>query len=81
MNSLLYLDLDHNQLGGALQPGRFDNLNTLGTLKLRANNITKPPWEVWSMYRYSQYSLSSTALVLLYNSFPPTYRPWEPSRA
>ncbi len=53
MNSLLYLDLDHNLLGGALTPGRFDNLNTLGTLKLRSNNITTPPWEVRSSMDYS----------------------------
>jgi Leucine-rich repeat (LRR) protein len=36
---------DYNQLGDSLTSGRFDNLNTLGTLKLRGNNITKPPWE------------------------------------
>jgi len=45
MNSLLLLDLDDNQLGDSLTPGRLDNLNTLGELRLRRNNITRPPWE------------------------------------
>ncbi len=62
MNSLLYLDLDDNLLGGgALSPGRFDNLNTLGTLKLRRNNITTPPWE----------ALGALQVFFLTQQFPP----------
>lgn len=45
MNSLIVLDLDYNRLGDSIEGGRFDNLNTVGTLKLRGNNITRPPWE------------------------------------
>ena len=48
MNSVLVLDLDYNQLGEALTPGRFDNLIVLNTLKLRGNNITRPPLEALS---------------------------------
>ena len=45
MNSLLHLDLDHNQLGDSITGGRFDNLLTLNTLCIRHNNISRPPWE------------------------------------
>ena len=41
MNSLLYVDLDNNMLLDSLERGKFSNLNVLGTLKLRNNNITK----------------------------------------
>merc|ERR1719245_48788 len=45
MNSLIRLNLDNNFLGESLTGGRFDNLNTLGTLSLRGNNITNVPRE------------------------------------
>jgi len=46
MNSLISLDLDHNNFGDNLaEPGRFQGLNVLQSLSLRGNGITKPPWE------------------------------------
>eukprot|EP00095_Tigriopus_kingsejongensis_P011359 maker-scaffold444_size168727-snap-gene-0.34 protein:Tk11359 transcript:maker-scaffold444_size168727-snap-gene-0.34-mRNA-1 annotation:"Chaoptin" len=45
MNSLIVLDLDYNELGDSIASDRFDNLRTLGTLKLRGNGLTRPPWE------------------------------------
>jgi hypothetical protein len=41
MNSLLFIDLDDNKLGDSLERGKFSNLNVVGTLKLRNNNITR----------------------------------------
>ena len=68
MNSLLYLDLDDNLLGGgALSPGRFDNLNTLGTLKLRRNNITTPPWEALGALQVNNYFTTVSLIILLRN--------------
>ncbi len=43
MNSLLFIDLDDNKLGDSLERGKFSNLNVVGTLKLRNNNITRWP--------------------------------------
>jgi Leucine-rich repeat (LRR) protein len=54
MNSLLYLDLDHNELGDSITGGRFDNLIVLGTLKMRYNNISTPPWEALRALRSMQ---------------------------
>ena len=45
MNSVIYLDLDYNMLGDSITPGRFDNLRTLGTLRLCGNNITAVPYQ------------------------------------
>ena len=41
MNSLLFIDLDNNNLGDSLERGKFSGLNVVGTLKLRNNNITR----------------------------------------
>lgn len=57
MNALLTLDLSQNRLGDNLRGGSFENLLTLRVLNLRANNITKPPWEALS---------SLTSLQFLY---------------
>ena len=46
MNSLIVLDLDHNNLGDSITGGRLDNLIVVGTLKLRGNNMTVPPRQV-----------------------------------
>ena len=54
MNSLLYLDLDHNKLGDSITGGRLDNLLVLGTLSIRHNNISSPPWEALGALRSLQ---------------------------
>jgi len=55
MNALLSLDLSRNQLGDNLQEGSFENLLTLRILNLRANNITKPPWQALGSLSSLQY--------------------------
>lgn len=55
MNALLSLDLSKNRLGDNLKPGSFENLLTLRTLNLQANNLTKPPWEALSTLSSLQY--------------------------
>lgn len=45
MNSLISLDLDHNNFGDNLEGGRFNGLNVLQSLKLRSNGMTRPPYE------------------------------------
>ncbi|XP_066596198.1 protein artichoke [Prorops nasuta] len=55
MNALLSLDLSRNRLADNLRHGSFDNLLTLRTLNLKANNITKPPWEALSTLSSLQY--------------------------
>ncbi|CAL7941377.1 unnamed protein product [Xylocopa violacea] len=55
MNALLSLDLAGNRLGDNLKYGSFENLLTLRTLNLRANNVTRPPWEALSTLTSLQY--------------------------
>ncbi|KAK2589000.1 hypothetical protein KPH14_001849 [Odynerus spinipes] len=55
MNALLSLDLSKNRLGDNLRHGCFENLLTLRTLNLQANNITVPPWEALSTLSSLQY--------------------------
>jgi len=62
MNSLISLDLDFNMFGDNLEQGRLDGLNVLRSLKLRGNNITKPPQALSAL-------LSLRTLNLDYNNF------------
>lgn len=62
MNSLISLDLDYNMFGDNLEQGRFDGLNVLRSIKLRGNNITKPPKALSAL-------LSLRTLNLDYNNF------------
>lgn len=55
MNALLSLDLSRNRLGDNLRHGSFENLLTLRTLNLQANNISVPPWEALSTLSSLQY--------------------------
>ncbi|EZA50723.1 Chaoptin [Ooceraea biroi] len=55
MNALLSLDLSRNRLSDNLQEGSFENLLTLRTLNLQANNITKPPWQALGSLTSLQY--------------------------
>lgn len=55
MNALLSLDLSRNRLADNLQDGSFENLLTLRTLDLRANNITRPPWQALTSLSSLQY--------------------------
>eukprot|EP00092_Neocalanus_flemingeri_P025507 GFUD01027655.1.p1 GENE.GFUD01027655.1~~GFUD01027655.1.p1 ORF type:complete len:1068 (-),score=163.25 GFUD01027655.1:152-3355(-) len=63
MNSLISLDLDFNSFGDSLEGGRFAGLNVLRSLKLRGNNMTKPPSEALGAL------LSLRTLNLDYNNF------------
>ncbi|XP_034651599.1 chaoptin isoform X2 [Drosophila subobscura] len=45
MNSLIYLDLSHNQLGDSLDSQSFTSLLVVQRLKLQSNGISKPPLE------------------------------------
>ncbi|XP_014472147.1 PREDICTED: toll-like receptor 3 [Dinoponera quadriceps] len=55
MNALLSLDLSRNRLADNLQDGSFENLLTLRNLDLRANNITRPPWQALGSLSSLQY--------------------------
>lgn len=55
MNSLLHLDLGHNQIGDNLVKGSFLGLLTLQTLNLDYNGVTEPPLEALSDFTSLQY--------------------------
>jgi len=55
MNSIISLDLDYNQFGDNLDGRSFEHLNTLRMLKLRHNNISKPPIEAIGSLRSLQH--------------------------
>ncbi|XP_014218318.1 toll-like receptor Tollo [Copidosoma floridanum] len=55
MNALRSLDLSKNRLGNNLVYGSFENLRTLRTLNLQANNISNPPAEALGMLSSLQY--------------------------
>lgn len=73
MNALLSLDLSRNRLGDNLQDGSFENLLTLRTLNLQANNVTKPPWQALGsltslQYLYLQVVGDISSFIDLYRS-------------
>lgn len=55
MNSLLSLDLSHNNLGDSLGEGSFASLLTLQKLNLNYNGIQNPPWVAISDLTSLQY--------------------------
>ncbi|EDW91002.2 chaoptin [Drosophila yakuba] len=55
MNSLIYLDLSHNQLGDSLNGESFTGLLVVQRLKLQNNGISQPPMEAVSVMSTLQY--------------------------
>jgi len=55
MNSLIYLDLSHNQLGDSLNGLSFTGLLVVQRLKLQNNGISQPPREAVAVMSTLQY--------------------------